>query len=157
MSISAEAVDAALAELVERGRARCRVIMACATGKTHTAFFLAEQLGARKVLFAVPNLSLADQHIQKLAPEYAARGLRRKWLAVCSDKSVGQDDDASLSMPREDLRIVNVSTDAAEVAGWFRKYREAERLVVFSTYQSGECPRRGGQECGHGLRPRRLR
>lgn len=133
-----DAVKAAVHELVKQGRDRCRVIMACATGKTHTAFYLAEELRARKVLVAVPNLSLADQYIEKLAPEYAARGLHAKWVAVCSDKSVGRDEDVGISLALEDLRIVNVSTNADEVADWLVQYRSADRLVVLSTYQSGD-------------------
>jgi superfamily II DNA or RNA helicase len=102
--------------------------MACGTGKTLTARFVAERLGAKRTLVLVPSLSLLAQTLR----EWTANASEDfDCLAVCSDDTV-IEPDAALSST-SDLGFP-VTTDADDIARFLR--RRAGRRVAFSTYQS---------------------
>src|SRR5712691_3196422 len=65
-----------------RSSDRGQLVMACGTGKTLAACFLAKALAARRVLVLVPSLSLLAQTLREwgLATEFS-------YLAVCSDET----------------------------------------------------------------------
>ena len=104
--LQAEAIEDAVAGLANHDR--CRLIMACGTGKTFTALRIAEQLveDGQRILFAAPTIALVSQ-------------ARREWLrqttrelscvVVCSDPTAGGRNE------NEDIRISElecpVSTD----------------------------------------------
>jgi superfamily II DNA or RNA helicase len=110
--------------------ARGKVVMPCATGKSLVGFWCAEDLQARSVVIAVPNLSLVRQLLKDWTEQSVARGRRPRWIVVCSDDSVADQVAA------RDLGV-KVDTDPTEVAEWFRANRDAALSVVFTTYQSG--------------------
>lgn len=109
---------------------RGKVVMPCATGKSLIGFWAAERLGARRSLVAVPNLSLVRQLLKDWTEQSVAKGIRPSWAVVCSDDSV-----ADMTAAR-DLGV-KVDTDPNVVASWLRSSKNADRSVVFTTYQSG--------------------
>jgi superfamily II DNA or RNA helicase len=107
---------------------RGQMIMACGTGKTLTALFIAERLKAERTLVLVPSLSLLAQTMR----EWTANASEDfDYLLVCSDDTVS-DPDAAVSST-SDLSFP-VTTDAEDIARFLR--RRSGRRVVFSTYQS---------------------
>ena len=70
---------------------RGQLIMACGTGKTLTALFIAEKLNAKRTLVLVPSLSLLAQTLR----EWTANASEDfDCLAVCSDQTVIEPDAA---------------------------------------------------------------
>jgi superfamily II DNA or RNA helicase len=116
---------------------RGQLLMACGTGKTLTALWIAEARGDDRILVLVPSLSLLRQ-------------FRREWLeaadpsgpiydlCVCSDTTVagghvrGYGDD--LTERAADLGVP-VTTDPETIATFLRG---GGRRLVFGTYQSSD-------------------
>ena len=71
------------------GAARGRLIMPCGTGKSLTAYWIAEALKAKTILVAVPSLALVRQSLTDWTREFLAHGINPDWLCVCSDETVG--------------------------------------------------------------------
>jgi predicted helicase len=120
-----EAIDATVKGF--KGKSRGQVIMACRTGKTLAAMWIAEKLASTRTLVLVPSLSLLKQTLR----EWTANSTTPfDYLAVCSDQTVvGRDEaiqhTAELGVP--------VTTDPAKIAPFLRR---KGRRVVFATYQS---------------------
>src|SRR5262249_45261009 len=77
----------------ERGNAtRGRLIMACGTGKTLIALWIARRLRAKRILVAVPSLQLIKQGVEDWTREFLAHGEKPDWMCVCSDETVGDLD-----------------------------------------------------------------
>jgi len=120
-----EAIQDVLAgfERNERGQ----LIMACGTGKTLVALWVAEDLNSERTLILVPSLTLLSQTLR----EWTANASKPfDYLAVCSDETVTQHDamvswTADLGLP--------VTTDPVEIESFLRR---DGRLVIFATYQS---------------------
>ncbi|MEB3064777.1 DEAD/DEAH box helicase [[Mycobacterium] zoologicum] len=108
---------------------RGQMIMACGTGKTLTAQFIAAELDAQRTLVLVPSLSLLKQTM-RVWQSQGRPGVEA--LPVCSDETVSRIED----IPVEHVSELGlpVTTDPGEIAAFLRK-RAAPR-VVFSTYQS---------------------
>ena len=83
-----QAVTAALRHYEERGGSRGKLIMPCGTGKSLTAFWIAEALDAHEILVAVPSLALIRQSLEDWTREFIARDVWPEWLCVCGDESV---------------------------------------------------------------------
>jgi superfamily II DNA or RNA helicase len=111
-------------ELADRGQ----MIMACGTGKTLTALFIAQRLAAKRTLVLVPSLSLQADTLR----EWTANDEDFEFLPVCSDETVSGTDAAVSSTT--DLGFP-VTTDAQDIAVFLRR-RSGSRRVVFATYQS---------------------
>jgi len=123
-----EALDAIVPAL--KSEERVSAIMACGTGKTLTALWTTEQLGASKVLVLLPSLALLRQTLHEWLKETS---LNLAYLCVCSDPTVKGDAD-EISTAQSDLDF-EVSTDEATV----RRFLDAPfngTKVIFSTYQS---------------------
>ncbi len=77
---------------------RGQMIMACGTGKTLTALFIAQKLAVKRALVLVPSLSLLNQTVR----DWTANDADFEFLPVCSDESVtGTDSAVSIeSVPR---------------------------------------------------------
>jgi predicted helicase len=109
------------------GTDRGQLLMACGTGKTLAAMWIAERLGSKRTLILVPSLSLLGQTLR----EWSANASERfDYLAVCSDETVVGEDKfvqhtAELGLP--------VTTDPGLIAAFLRR---RGRRVVFATYQS---------------------
>ncbi len=126
----AEALDAILQGLEANDRVTS--VMACGTGKTLTALWLAERLEARRILVLVPSLALIRQTLHEWLKE--TRWERPRFLAVCSDATVTRGAEDAMVVRQADLDFP-VSTDPEEVAGFLGEAAEGVQ-VVFSTYQS---------------------
>ena len=63
--------------------------MPCGTGKSLTAYWIAQSLKAKTIVVAVPSLALVRQSLADWTAEYLAEGIKPEWMAVCSDQTVG--------------------------------------------------------------------
>ena len=110
-----------------KGTDRGQLLMACGTGKTLAAMWIAERLDSKRTLILLPSLSLLAQTLR----EWSANATKPfDYLAVCSDESVAGEDDfvqhtSELGLP--------VTTDPELIAAFLRG---RGRRVVFATYQS---------------------
>lgn len=123
---------------------RGKLIMACGTGKTFTAFQLAQvsELCGKggRCLFLAPSLALIDQTIREWNQEKPTN-LRMNTFAVCSDSKVGKSRQGSgdeLVFRTYELSIP-ATTNAQDLAESVKRNHKKETLtVVFSTYHSIE-------------------
>jgi len=116
-----------------RNRDRGRLIMACGTGKTLTALWIAEQLQSSLTLVLVPSLSLVQQNLAEWG-RHSAEDFDT--LVVCSDDSVVQSKADTAIQSTADLGV-KVTTDPAEIRH-FLGQRRKRPAVVFATYQSSD-------------------
>jgi predicted helicase len=109
------------------GTDRGQLLMACGTGKTLAAMWIAERLESKRTLVLVPSLSLLAQTLREWT---ATASEPFDYLAVWSDESVAGEDEfvqhtSELGLP--------VTTDPVLIAAFLRR---RGRRVVFATYQS---------------------
>jgi len=128
------AVAAAKAHFARDGAARGRLIMPCGTGKSLTAYWIAEALEARAILVAVPSLALVRQSLTDWTREFLAHGIKPDWLCVCSDETVGNLDRDEFVGEVYDLGLPT-HTDTNEIAALLRA-RSSGPKIAFTTYQS---------------------
>ena len=85
------AIENAVVYFRKKSTRRGKLIMPCGTGKSLTAYWIAERLNAKTILIAVPSLALMRQTLHVWLRELYARGKgdRVRWLCVCSDDTVG--------------------------------------------------------------------
>ncbi|MSU63737.1 MAG: DEAD/DEAH box helicase, partial [Pedosphaera sp.] len=139
----AEALDALLPALEKHDRVSA--IMACGTGKTLVALWIAEHVArvsspassgaatAAKILVLVPSLALLRQILHEWLRETSLPSLA--YLCVCSDPTVKEGLDA-IDTKQSDLDF-EVKIDSRNV----REFLDAPfagAKVVFSTYQSAQ-------------------
>jgi len=129
-----DAVREASKYFLKDGRARGKLIMPCGTGKSLTAFWIAEALEAKAILVAVPSLSLIKQSISDWTREFVARGTRPDWLVVCSDESAARREKDEFTESIGELGI-DATTNPGRIQAFLKKRSEVR--IVFSTYQSG--------------------
>lgn len=122
-----EAIDAVIAGFHSADRGQ--LIMACGTGKTLTAQFIADELQAQRTLVLVPSLSLLKQTMRVWQTNSPA-GF--EVMAVCSDATVGRNEDSAVTHVSE--LGMPVTTEPTDIAAFLRK--RSRPRVVFSTYQS---------------------
>jgi len=130
-----EAVEAAKKHYLIEQNALGKLIMACGTGKTLAAFWIAQAIGAQSIVLVVPSLALIKQNLAAWLREIVAEGKHVNWLCVCSDDSVTDIDEDSLIGFTKDLGIP-CRTDIEYIAAWIKAH-DGSPLVVFVTYQSG--------------------
>jgi superfamily II DNA or RNA helicase len=130
------AISAATKHFIDEGATRGRLIMPCGTGKSLTAYWIAEALTAKTILVAVPSLALVRQSLTDWTHEFLAHGMKPDWLCVCSDESVGNlerdefvGEVYALGLPAH--------TDVNEIADWLREQSNGPK-IVFTTYQSSD-------------------
>ena len=131
-----------------RDHDRGRLIMACGTGKTLTALWIAERLQQRRLpksqrlrksvessltLVLVPSLSLVQQNLAEWG-RHSTQDFDT--LVVCSDESVVQRNEDTAFQSTADLGV-QVTTDAEEIQH-FLSQRRKRPAVVFATYQSSD-------------------
>lgn len=116
-----------------RDHDRGQLIMACGTGKTLTALWIAEQLQSSLSLVLVPSLSLVQQNLAEWGRHAAADF---DTLVVCSDESVVQSKADTAIQSTADLGV-KVTTNVAEIRR-FLGQRRKRPAVVFATYQSSD-------------------
>jgi superfamily II DNA or RNA helicase len=106
-----------------------QLIMACGTGKTLTAQFIAKGLDAKRILILTPSLSLLSDTLD----EWLANAGDLEFLAVCSDDTVVDNSADEWIHSVDDLGFP-VTTDPTHIRSFLQ--RRGSTLVVFSTYQS---------------------
>ena len=134
-SYQQKAITEAHNHFLRHKQSRGKLIMPCGTGKSLVGFWIAEKLGAKTILIAVPNLALIRQTLEVWTRETVARKRDVHWIAVCSDESVGDIERDDIVVLTQDLGI-RVHTDPVEIAQWLKARRDGS-TVVFTTYQSG--------------------
>ena len=112
---------------------RGRLIMACGTGKTLTALWIAEKLQSSVTLILAPSLSLVQQNLAEWGRHSTADF---DTLVVCSDESVVQRDKDTAVQSTADLGV-KVTTDPTEIRKFLSERRNRPG-VVFATYQSSD-------------------
>jgi superfamily II DNA or RNA helicase len=110
--------------------------MPCGTGKSLTAYWIAEALKARAILVAVPSLALVRQSLADWTREFLAHGVKPDWLCVCSDESVGNLEQDEFVGEVYDLGLPT-HTDPTEIAALLRARSNGPK-IVFTTYQSSK-------------------
>ena len=125
----------AIAAVVNGFRAhdRGRLIMACGTGKTLTALWIAERLQSSLTLILVPSLSLVQQNLAEWG-RHSTKDFDT--LVVCSDQTVVQGKADNAIQSTADLGV-KVTTAPAEIRH-FLGQRRMRPAVVFATYQSSD-------------------
>ena len=121
---------------IQAKASRGKLIMPCGSGKSLTAYFLAQEIGAKRILIAVPSLSLIRQTLKVWLRETLANRLDVDWICVCSDESAGRVDRDDVAVLRQDLGVPCL-TDSEKISAWLKKKPKGLQ-VVFTTYQSGE-------------------
>ena len=109
---------------------RGKLIMACGTGKTLVSLHIAERMVGIGgiVLYLVPSISLIPQTMREWADN---RSMPHRYVAVCSDKTSGRDEEGSITeIP------ITPSTDADSLCKEYRHIDGKSMCVVFSTYNS---------------------
>ena len=134
--ISRAAISAAKTHFIDDGAARGRLIMPCGTGKSLTAYWIAEALKAKTILVAVPSLALVRQSLTDWTREFLAHNVIPDWLCVCSDESVGNLERDEFVGEVYDLGLPT-HTDANEIAALLRARSNGPK-IVFTTYQSSD-------------------
>jgi superfamily II DNA or RNA helicase len=130
----AQAISAAEQHFVSDRATRGRLLMPCGTGKSLTAYWIAEALEAKRILVAVPSLALVRQGLTEWTREFLARGVKPDWLCVCSDESVGDLESDTFVGEVYDLGVP-AHTDIGKIAA-FLGVRSSDPKIVFTTYQS---------------------
>jgi superfamily II DNA or RNA helicase len=128
------AISEAKKHFITDGATRGRLIMPCGTGKSLTAYWIAEALKANTILVAVPSLALVRQSLADWTREFLANGIKPDWLCVCSDETVGNLERDEFVGEVYDLGLPT-HTDANEIAALLRA-RSSGPKIVFTTYQS---------------------
>ena len=122
---------AAVRDVCDGLKTACRgqLIMACGTGKTLVSLWVKEQLGAKKVLFLTPSLSLLGQVLREWC---SAATQRFSVLCLCSDSTVA---DYEQDIPSDLLADAGfpVTTSQQDLEDFLQQHDE---YVVFATYQS---------------------
>ena len=118
------AIDKIVPQLDKRGQ----LIMACGTGKTLTALWIAEELGSNTTLVLLPSLLL----LSKTLTEWLTHCNEPfAYLPVCSDDTAASGAD-SICLSTSELAFPS-TTDADEIVAFLDR---KGRKVIFSTYQS---------------------
>lgn len=114
---------------------RGKLIMPCGTGKSLMGFWVAKQLGSKKIIVAVPSLALISQTLKVWTTEFIVNNIYPDWLCVCSDQTVTKDQDEFISFTH-DLGI-ETTTDKKEIQSFMNNKNEKIK-IIFTTYQSGK-------------------
>ncbi len=108
---------------------RTTAIMACGTGKTLVALWVAEKKDAQTILVLLPSLALVRQALHDWARESSWD--KFNYLCVCSDATVKVDETI---LPPHELDFP-VTTQKEDVRQYFQN-PNISRKIIFSTYQS---------------------
>ena len=125
-----EALTAILAGLQDHDRVT--TVMACGTGKTLTALWLAERREPKRVIVLLPSLSLVRQTLHEWLKQ--TRWQSPRFLAACSDPTVTSGTEDMMVVHQADLDFP-VTTEADEMKRFLNERSDSVQ-VVFSTYQS---------------------
>ena len=126
-------ISNAVKHFIKNKESRGKLILPCGSGKSLTGFWIAEKLKAKNIIVAVPSLALVRQTLNTWLREAVANKMNVEWICVCSDESIGKQDDVAVLV--QDLGIPCV-TDVNIISDWLKR-KNGKTKVVFTTYQSG--------------------
>lgn len=121
---------------------RTHIVMACGTGKTRVALWIAERLKAKNIVVFVPSLALIAQLMQEWLT--ATSWKKVSCLALCSDDGITRGTDCVVVNP-EDCDFP-VTTDPKIVTEFLQRPILSVR-VVFCTYHSSGILSKAVREC----------
>lgn len=141
-----KAIADAVTYFAKKKNRRGKLIMPCGTGKSLTSYFIAQKLKARKIVIAVPSLSLIKQTLKAWMYESMARKQDVEWICVCSDESAGKVEQDDAVVLKQDLGVPCL-TNSKEIADWLKR-KHNSLTIVFTTYQSGEALAKAARKAG---------
>jgi superfamily II DNA or RNA helicase len=118
---------------IEGNNSRGKLIFPCGAGKSLTGFWMTQELKSTSTIIAVPSLSLVKQTLDVYLREIVARGIKVKWLCICSDEGIGKDDEI---MENTESLGIPCQTNPDYIEKWLETNRN-EHKIIFTTYQSG--------------------
>ncbi|WP_396145691.1 DEAD/DEAH box helicase family protein [Flavobacterium sp.] len=118
---------------IDGNNSRGKLIFPCGAGKSLTGFWMTQELKSTSTLIAVPSLSLVKQTLDVYLREIVARGIKVKWLCICSDEGIGKDDEI---MENTESLGIPCQTNPEYIEKWLETNRDAHK-IIFTTYQSG--------------------
>jgi superfamily II DNA or RNA helicase len=128
-----KALKDAVKYFVDGNNSRGKLIFPCGAGKSLTGFWMTQELNSTAILIAVPSLSLVKQTLDVYLREIVARGIKVKWLCICSDEGIGKDDEI---MENTESLGIPCQTNPEYIEKWLETNRN-EHKIIFTTYQSG--------------------
>jgi predicted helicase len=111
------AIENAKKYFIDEENNRGKLIMACGSGKSLTAYWIANKLNAQNIIVAVPSLALIKQTLEVWTRESIANNIEINWLAVCSDDTVSELENDVIMSTTKDLGI-DVSTNIDYITNW---------------------------------------
>lgn len=123
------AIKAVINELKKADRTH--IVMACGTGKTATALWIAESLKPKTIAIFVPSLALINQFMKEWLSLTKWKSF--KILAICSDDTVTNDIEPT-SILCEEINFP-VSADSEEIKK-FLQNEKSKLKILFCTYHS---------------------
>ena len=141
------AITCANDHFLQNDAKRGRLIMPCGTGKSLTAFWIANALGAKSIIVTVPSLALIKQSLEDWTREFVANQEepRPEWLVICSDESTANLDKDEFVSDTYSMGIP--TTTNVDVIISFLSKRHGGRKVIFTTYQSSDKLAQASREC----------
>lgn len=131
------AIKQAQKHFISNNESKGRLIMPCGTGKSLTAFWIANSIHAKSVIVAVPSLNLIKQSLEDWTAEFVALNENPKpeWQVICSDDSTSKLQDEFVS----DVYSLGIptTTNIDEISD-FLKRKTKGRKIIFTTYQSSD-------------------
>jgi len=130
------AIRNARKHFIKEKNKRGKMIMPCGAGKSLGAYWIAEDLKAKRILIAVPSLALIRQTLEVWARESLATKRDIRWICVCSDESVKDVSKDDVAVLTQDLGV-EVKSKPEQITAWLRK-RPQSTSIALVTYQSGQ-------------------
>jgi len=131
------AIKDAVKHYSKRSVTRGKLIMPCGTGKSLTAFWIAQALNPKTIIVSVPSLALIRQSLADWTAEYLSHGVKPDWIAVCSDETVGKTGDADSTVATVYETGIPTTTDIESIKNFLKK-RSSGPKIIFTTYQSAQ-------------------
>lgn len=131
------AIENAYTHFIKENNSHGKLIMACGSGKSLTAYWIAHMLNAKKILIAVPSLALIKQTLEIWTRESIANNIEINWLAVCSDDTVSESESDTFAPTTKDLGV-DVSTDIDYISKWLNNKTHHGTTIIFTTYHSAK-------------------
>jgi len=128
-----QAIEQARLHFIVNKQTRGKLIFPCGAGKSLTGFWIIQTLRSKSTIVAVPSLALIKQTLDVYLKLVTARQSNVKWLCICSDEAIGQDQD--IVFMTENLGIP-CNTNPDYIERWLIKNKD-ENIIIFTTYQSG--------------------
>lgn len=112
---------------------RGKIIHPCGAGKSLTAYWIAKNLFSKNIVIAVPSLALVRQTLNTWVRQALADNREIDYVAVCSDKDVGQTDDPLMNSHELGIAVTTSTNDVVN----FLSSKSSAVKVLLTTYQSG--------------------